>query len=318
MPPAAAAVARFAADLDSLSPPPAPVGVAVSGGPDSLALLLLAAQARPGQVEAATVDHRLRPESRSEAEWVAALCERLGVSHAILAVEWDEPPAANVQARARNARYSALACWAAERGCRAVATGHHADDQAETLLMRLARGSGVAGLAGARRSRPLAEGVALVRPLLGWRRAELRAIVEEAGIEPLADPSNRDPRYDRSRARALLSEAGWLDPVRVATSASHLADADEALEWMTAGLRSDRLVEDGDGLVVDPHGLPHEVQRRLLADALAQLGGAAPSGPDLARTLQSLRAGKVTTLAGIRLSGGERWRLAPAPPRRRS
>ncbi|HEU4704735.1 MAG TPA: ATP-binding protein, partial [Sphingomicrobium sp.] len=109
-------VERFAADLDALVAPGARVGVAVSGGPDSLALLLLAAAARPGLVEAASVDHGLRPGSRSEAEMVAALCERSAVQHSILTIAWPELPERNLQARAREARYELLGSWALERG----------------------------------------------------------------------------------------------------------------------------------------------------------------------------------------------------------
>ena len=104
MTPAAEAVTRFAADLDALLPPNQRVGVAVSGGPDSLALLLLAAAARPGLIEAATVDHALRPESRAEAEMVASVCRELNVPHSILIADWSEPPTANIQAEARTMR----------------------------------------------------------------------------------------------------------------------------------------------------------------------------------------------------------------------
>ena len=116
MTPAAEAVKRFAADLDALVPPGERVGVAVSGGPDSLALLLLAAAARPGLIEAATVDHGLRPESGAEAEMVASICAKLDVPHAILAADWSEPPTANIQAEARTMRYRLLADWAEQQG----------------------------------------------------------------------------------------------------------------------------------------------------------------------------------------------------------
>src|SRR5262245_4822549 len=134
---AAEAIDRFAADLDALIPPGARIGIAVSGGPDSLALLLLAAKARPNAIEAATVDHGLRPESADEAAMVASLCNRLGVPHRVLPADWSEPPISNVQSEARAMRYRLLNDWAIERGLAAIATGHHADDQAETLLMRL-------------------------------------------------------------------------------------------------------------------------------------------------------------------------------------
>src|SRR4051794_28920400 len=138
---------RFARDLDALIAPDARIGIAVSGGPDSLALLLLAAATRPGRIEAATVDHALRRESRDEAAMVHDLCETLGVPHRTLTVEWQEKPESALQERARKQRYALLSAWASERGLDAIATAHHLDDQAETLVMRLARGSGVRGLA---------------------------------------------------------------------------------------------------------------------------------------------------------------------------
>src|SRR5215212_9639633 len=229
-------VQRFSVDLDGLVSREGRIGVAVSGGPDSLALLLLAAAARPGLVEAATVDHGLRPESRAEAEMVAAVCERIAVRHEILKVEWKKSADRNLQARAREARYQKLGDWAHKRRLTAVATAHHLDDQAETLLMRLARGAGVGGLGATRARRPLVKGVKLVRPLLGWRKAELAALVASAGVKPVDDPSNRDPRYDRVQMREWLRRAEWANPERLAASAAWLNEADEALDWALAPL----------------------------------------------------------------------------------
>ena len=309
-------VSRFAADLDALSAPGASIGLAVSGGPDSLALLLLATAARRGQIEAATVDHALRPESRAEAEMVAGVCRRLGVPHSILTLDWPSPPSRNLQARAREARYAALGEWAAGRGLAAVATAHHLDDQAETLLMRLARGAGIGGLGAARASRALAADVRLVRPLLGWRKAELASLVASAGVEPVDDPSNRDPRHDRVRMREWLKRADWADPERLAASAAWLNEADEALDWALAPLVAARIACEDGSLVVDPGEVPRELQRRLLLAAFAELGAPRPRGPELARALDTLRKGGTTTLSGLRLEGGARWRLRPAPPRR--
>src|SRR5918996_1752118 len=161
---------RFRADLEPLVAPDARVGLAVSGGPDSLALLLLAAAARPGQIEAATVDHGFRPEARDEAATVAGICGKLGVPHTILTARGNDVPTTAIQERARRERYRLLGYWAEERGLGGLATAHHADDQAETLLMRLSRGSGVGGLGGTRRKRALSEDVLLLRPLLSWRK----------------------------------------------------------------------------------------------------------------------------------------------------
>ena len=288
----------------------------MSGGPDSLALLLLAATAHPGQIEAATVDHGLREGSADEAAMGAALCQRLNVPHQILTADWAVPPAANIQAAARAMRYRLLGGWAQMQRLPAVATAHHADDQAETMIMRLARGSGIAGLGGSRVSRPLIDTVRLIRPLLGWRKTDLLALVEAAGIAAIDDPANRDPRHDRSRIRRWLAEAGWADPARLAVSAAALRDADEALDWSLAPLITARIARDGDGLTVEPFDLPRELRRRLLLAAFAELGAPTPRGPDLIRALAALEAGETVTLSGLKLVGGERWRLSYEAERR--
>jgi tRNA(Ile)-lysidine synthase len=311
---AADAVTRFAADLAALGPIEGGIGLAVSGGPDSLALLLLARAAFGDRVRAATVDHRLRPEAAAEARGVAALCATLDVPHDTLVAEWDEPPTANLQAQARDMRYELLGKWAADNNLGAVLTAHHADDQAETLLMRLARGSGVAGLAGARAKSRLNFKVWRLRPLLGWRRAELRAIVAAAGIEPVDDPTNRDPRFDRSRVRALLATGDWADPLRLAASASHLADAEEALRFITHTLAETRVA--ADGATIDTAGLPRELRRRLLVTALQRAGAGDLRGPDVDRLLATLDSGGTATLAGFKAESGPPWRLSPVPPHR--
>lgn len=306
---------RFAADLDPLVPRESTLGIAVSGGPDSLALLLLAAAARPGMVEAATVDHGLRREARQEAAFVASVCAGLGVAHHVLHAK--VAPGASLQAQARTARYRVLGAWAIERDLSAVASAHHADDQAETLLMRLARGAGLSGLAATRRRRMLEPGVTLVRPLLDWRRAELGAIVAAAKLTPVDDPSNRDPRHDRTRFRGLLAESDWADPERLASSARWLADADEAIEWAMEGLVATRLADDAGGVTLHPAGLPRELQRRLLLAAFDRHDAPRPRGPDLDRALAALTAGKKATLSGLKLVGGKTWRLAKEAKRRR-
>jgi tRNA(Ile)-lysidine synthase len=311
---AADAVTRFAADLVALGPVEGGIGLAVSGGPDSLALLLLARAAIGENIRAATVDHRLRPEAAAEAAKVAALCAGLGVPHDILVAEWDQAPTANLQAQARDKRYALLGQWAADHRLGAVLTAHHADDQAETLMMRLARGSGVAGLAGARAKSRLNENVWRLRPLLGWRRAELHAIVAAAGIEAVDDPTNRDPRFDRSRVRALLATSGWADPLRLAASASHLADAEEALRFSTEALAEARIGNDGQ--TIDATGLPRELRRRLLVTALHRAGASDLRGPDVDRLLATLDAGGSATLAGFKFEPGPPWRLSPVPPHR--
>jgi tRNA(Ile)-lysidine synthase len=311
--PDAVAVARFRADLERLGGGArAPVGVAVSGGPDSLALLLLANAAFPGLVHAATVDHGLRPESGGEAAMVAQVCAGLGVPHAILAAGMTAT--ANIQAQARERRYALLAEWAARNGMACILTAHHLDDQAETLLMRLMRGSGLAGLAGIRAAQR--SSVPILRPLLGWRRAELAAIVGEAGLDAADDPSNADERFDRARLRRHLAESEWIDPVPVARSAAALAEAEDALAWTAQRLWDERVAADGPGFSLDPTGLPAELRRRLVLAILAAIGGPAPRGEEVARLIAALEAGGTATLAGAKCGGGERWRFAPAPPRR--
>src|SRR5205085_3949949 len=238
---------RLRADLERLTgPEPGRLGVAVSGGADSLALLLLAHGAFPGGVAAATVDHGLRPEAGDEAVFVGTVCERLGCPHAILRVEVAEG-GEGLQGEARRARYRALAEWAEGQGIAWLLTAHHSDDQAETSLMRLQRGSGLAGLASIRAVRHGSAAVKVARPLLGWTRAELEAVVEEAGLEAVRDRSNEDERFDRVRMRRFLAANPTFEAKRLARSASALAEAEEALGWAADAAFQARCVFDGDG-----------------------------------------------------------------------
>ncbi len=316
-----ASVTRFADDLDALLAPGERIGLAVSGGADSIALLLLAVAARPGLVIAASVDHGLREGSRAEAEAVASLCETVGIAHQVLTLEWPSPPTSALQEQAREARYAALGNWAMAGGVGAVATGHHADDQAETLMMRLTRGAGVRGLAAMRPASkmPGPSEITLLRPLLGWRRAELRAIVADAGIEPADDPSNHDEHHERVRVRRLLAQSDWIDPAALATSAAHLAAADQAIEygvsreWATVR-------RDGDALRYHPRHTPPELRRRLAARLIAALAsegdGSELRGRELDRLLAEIEAGGSATLRGVLASGGAEWHFSRSPPRR--
>lgn len=320
MVPDTALVERFRSDLDALIAPGARLGIAVSGGPDSLALLLLATAARPGDIEAATVDHGLRSEAAAEAAAVARVCETLQVPHMILNARWSSSPASAIQERARRERYRLLGYWAEERGLDALSTAHHAEDQVETMVMRLNRGSGVRGLAGMRgKSVTPGNHVRLLRPLLGWRKAELLRICADAGISPSVDPSNFDDRFERVRIRRALADADWLDPAAVARSAAHLADADTAIDW-AARLEWDRNVhERHDDIQYRPGGAPAEIVRRLVARALRKLateGEEEIRGSELDRLLRSLACGEVSTLRGVQCSGGKEWRFRAASPRR--
>lgn len=306
--------ARFAADLAPLWSGTGRLGVAVSGGPDSMALLLLAHAALPGRVAAATVDHGLRKESADEAAMVAAVCAGLNVPHRTLRVE---VAAGNVQSQARAARYAALAAWLEEAGLEALATAHHADDQAETLLLRLNRGSGVAGLSGVRARGLIAQTrLPVVRPLLGWRRSELAGVVDAAGIAPAMDPSNEDDRFDRVRLRKALAEADWLDVAALTQSAANLADADAALDWAAAREWSEAVSKGPMGLTYRPQA-PRAVALRVLTRLVTELDGEAPRGSAVARLFDSLLARQPASIGGlVARAMPDGWSFTKAPQRR--
>lgn len=285
------------------------IAVAVSGGPDSLALLLLASEAYGVRVRALTVDHGLRAEASVEAAGVAAVCADLGVEHATL--RWEgAKPVANLQAAARAARYGLMADWCRIHGVALLATAHHTDDQAETLLLRLARGTGLGGLAGVRAVRRLDAGVMLLRPLLAERREALVELVRTRGLTPVNDPSNVDLRFDRTRARALLAATNWLDADRLAASAAHLADAEAALSWVADQAWRSRAVAADGWVTLDAAGLPRELARRLLIRAIATLRPeAALRGPDVDRLLAKLGSGGTATLAGVKAHGDSLWQF---------
>ncbi|ONF96640.1 tRNA lysidine(34) synthetase TilS [Sphingomonas jeddahensis] len=322
----AADVARFRQDLIALTyeapTRERPIGVAISGGPDSMALLLLSALAFPDATVAATVDHGLRPGSADEARMVAAEAARLNVPHDVLAVA--EPiSGSSLQARARDARYGLLAAWADRQRAMAVATAHHADDQAETFLMRAARGSGISGLAAIRPGSVIA-GAAVVRPLLGWRRAALRATVRRAGLPFVDDPANTDLRHDRTRFRSLLGHNEWLDPPALGRTAAAVAEAERSLGELAALFWRERVVIAEEVVTIDPQGLPRDTLRRLARRAIANVRAAgsiaAPPFDDSANVeplLDALRAGRRATHGGVAAAVRRGiWHFRPAPPRR--
>jgi len=316
--------------------------LAVSGGPDSTALLWLAAQwhrklrskTRP-PLAALTVDHGLRPESAREAREVARLARRLGISHKTL--RWTgRKPATGLPEAARLARYALLAQAARALGAGHVLTAHTRDDQAETVLMRLTRGSGLTGLGAMRAVTPLVHAPAaespllLVRPLLGMPKARLLATLRAAGIGFADDPTNRDPRFTRPRLRTLVAglEREGLGAARLATLAWRLRRADAAIEvavdaaqvavsrrpW-TAGIAFEAALFDR---------LPAEIALRLLGRAVA-FAGDAGAGPVALGKLEALlaavgeRRGLLRrTLAGAVVTcRGDEIRVETAPPRRR-
>ncbi len=319
--------ARFAADLAALWPEDdrsGSLGLAVSGGPDSLALLLLADAALPGQIAVCSIDHGLRAEAAGEVALVERIAGERGIPFTPVTVTL---ASGNTQARGREARYAALAAWAQDKGLGAVATAHHADDQAETLLMRLNRGSGLAGLAGVR-ARSTIEGseVTLLRPLLGWRKAELAEVVADAGIVAAADPSNTNPAFDRARLRAALAEADWLDPVALATSAAHIAEGWQALDWY-AELDWHEMVMRDEGAPGFTYcaNVPRIIAIETIVKIIRELGGHATRS-EAARAWDRLWAGENASLGGVlAVAGVERvekigvpmrvWRFRPEPSR---
>lgn len=315
-------VARFRADCHALVPPSARLLLAVSGGPDSLALLCLAAAAMPDRIAAATVDHGLRKSSGAEAAMVGSLCRAAGIAHHVLDPCWDGPPASAVPEKAREARYAALAAHARAGGHDAIVTAHHADDQAETVVMRLNRGSGVRGLSAIRPSAtvPGDPRLPLFRPLLGWRKADLVAVCAQCGVDPADDPSNRDLAFERARVRAALHRSGLFDVDAIARSAEHLAAAERALDWAAQREWTERVTRDGDAMVYRGDGTPGEIRRRIVLRILGQLGSEGSDtarGPQIDRLMAGLDAGETATLRGVRCStDGMAWRFAKAPARR--
>lgn len=294
--------------------------VAVSGGADSLALLLLTNAIIRGRCVAATVDHGLRDESAEEAAFVAAVCAERGIEHHILTGILPDRVGrtANLSARARAMRYRLLEDFLKERGLRWLATAHHADDQLETFIMRANRGSGVAGLSGIRR-----RGAHIIRPLLGCRREELAALLWREGIEPVDDPTNSDARFDRARLRKVLSTVDWLDARRISDSMAALAHADEALIW-AANRAFDERVESTEGQrAFRPTDIPGEITRRVIVRCLVEIDpDCEVNGPAVARLALALGEGRTSMLGNVvvsvrRTRGGELlWTFRPAPPRR--
>jgi len=301
-----AVAAHFGAD------PPARLGVAVSGGSDSLALLHLLADWRgaggPG-LHAATVDHGLRAEAAAEAAEVARVCAGLGLPHDTL--HWTAHTApGNLPDRARRARYELLAGWAQRHGLEHVAIGHTEDDLAETFLMRLARGAGVDGLA-AMRARWQAGSVTFHRPMLALRREHLRDYLRARGIGWAEDPTNADPDYLRPRARAALAALAplGLAPDTLAATARRLAEARTALGACARRAAEEiTRVEAGD-LLWRRDGfdaLPDETARRLLLAGIGWMTGRAyrPRGAAMTALLAAARAGRRMTLQGCMISAG--------------
>lgn len=320
--------------------------LAVSGGPDSIALMWLAARwrsalARGPRLVAVTVDHGLRAEAAAEAREVKRLARTLDLEHRTL--RWTGPrPATGLPAAARSARYRLLAKAARDSGATHILTGHTRDDQAETLLMRMLRGSGIAGLAAMARESER-DGVLLARPFLEVSKSQLIATLEKAKLGFADDPTNRDQYFTRPRLRALMpalaAEGG--DPRNLARLASRLARANAALEILADGAERYLALRDRDAMRSGFDAsifaaMPEEIRLRLLKRAIDRFGHEGPAelgkveallavlDRAVAETRSKLgRSGQrqqklKQTLAGalVSLAGG-RIRIEPAPPRRR-
>lgn len=312
-------------DADRLFAPLSPyqiVLVAVSGGPDSTALLLLLhdwAQRCPGvALQAASVDHGLRPQSGDEADHVAQLCHRLGIVHTTLRWKGDKPQT-GVMAAARAARYRLLAdhakTFTAAHACDRVAilTAHTQDDQAETFVMRLTRGAGVRGLSamGPRRALATTPSIDLVRPLLGVPKARLIATLKRYDVDVVCDPTNVDEKFERTRVRnvlASLADVG-VTAAAIARSAVRCGDADDAVAWATRQLLVNARVRTTAGVVTSldtetVRQAPVLLRQRALVVLMALHGGDS-SAPDLddverlARRLDRLEPLQAT-LGGVR------------------
>ncbi len=295
-----------------------PGAVAVSGGGDSLALMhLLARWAKKAKLTppvVLTVDHGLRPDSRKETAAVAKKARALGLDVSVL--RWPGPhPRSGIEAAARQARYALMGKWAKRRKIATLYVGHNQDEQAETFLLRLARGSGIDGLAAMRPLSPYPHAdfpmLAVARPLLSFGRAELRAWLSARGEAWVEDPMNDDPRFDRIKFRRLgpaLADAGLTAP-RIALAASHMAAARDLLEELTQALLVRIARPVSGGMLVDGALLaaaPRELGLRALAALLRSVSGAAyrPRFESLERLFDRLASqglGGGMTLSGCRI-----------------
>ncbi len=271
--------ARVFRQFDDLAPlMGARPGVAVSGGGDSIALMQLVARWSEGRAvspHVITVDHCLRPGSAQEAAFARAAAESVGLPHQTLKWKgWDGT--GNLQECARLARRSLVEAWAGDNGVTSILSGHTADDQSETVLLRLARGSGVDGLAGIQMS--TVHRIRWLRPLLGVPRGELRDYLRANGISWIEDPSNEDERFDRVRVRKLqaaLSDLG-LSAERLRATALHMQAAKEVLEAAMVQLAERAVIQDAGDLLIERDAFgaaAQETRCRLLARALMWISG---------------------------------------------
>ncbi len=288
------------------SVPGARLGVAVSGGGDSVALLHILSRcfdADDIQLFAATVDHGLRAESADEAMAVGRFAASLGIAHSTLRWnDWDG--SGNLQDQARQARYQLLGDWAKANNISTLVLGHTADDQAETVLMRLGRSAGVDGLAGIP-SRRVFDGITILRPMMGLTRSQLRDYLIQHGVTWVEDPSNEDLKYDRIKARQVLD---LLEPLGITAEslgdiAQNMASARSALDWYSFQAARECACVDGGNVVLDRRKfqlLPDETARRLLVAIVSWISASdyPPRRAPVLKALDAIRESRAATLGG--------------------
>ncbi len=272
------AVLLHSVDVAFPTIPESPIGIAVSGGGDSMALLHLFARwsAQTGHpIAAVTVDHGLRTESRAEADEVAAYCARASIPHDILT--WQGRQArGNLPAAARDARYELMAEWARSKGIAHIALGHTMDDSAENFLMRLGRSAGIDGLA-EMQTRFERGGILWARPLCQHSRQALREYLRRHDVKWVEDPSNDDPQYLRTRARKALP---LLDDLGVTVNTIHasavaLREAQAALVHYARQEAELHVMQEAGDLLLPERPeppIPAEIERRLITAALQWVG----------------------------------------------
>ncbi|MCT4333087.1 tRNA lysidine(34) synthetase TilS [Paracoccus sp. YLB-12] len=308
--------ARIRDALDRLAGDMPALGVAVSGGGDSIALMHIVADWACGRrVMIATVDHGLREASAAEAHQVHRAALALGLQHATLLWQRDTTTG-NLMASARDARLRLLSGWAQRNDLPAVVLGHTRDDQAETLMMRLERGSGIDGLAGMADWRD-AFGMRWLRPMLDVGREELRDWLRRRGIGWIDDPSNDNDDFDRIRIRKAIASID-LDTVALARAAQHIGAARDALAHYAAEAASEAVIENGRILLPRRplRDAPTEIRRRLLVAACRWITGAdyPPRRATLLHALQALASGSRVTLDGALIEpAGDRIRIGREP-----
>ena len=306
--PAAEASSFSAAEIDAVFAAIADrntIGLAVSGGADSLALMLLvrqwqAARRQSCRVSVFTIDHRLRASSSAEASMVAGRAEELGFKHRILVWKGSKPTT-GVEEGARDERYRLLEGAALEWGLSDVLTAHHREDQVETVLMRIGRGSGLSGLRGMRSARPLGDSIVLRRPLLEVPQDRLRALVAAAGWTPAEDSSNWDEAFMRPRIRRAMPSlaAAGIDSGQIVRSAARLGRADDALDHYAELLLGEAVKSDAFAVASLTQSsyaaAPVEVRLRALGRVLRAVGG---------RTWPPPRGDRLEALDKLLIEGG--------------